>query len=169
MEGHQMVKVFAGEVRVGDVVEHGKAYVEVLSVAQFIGNEKLNVQLAGVDEWATWDRDAPVEIFEFDKTLDSGNNSVQLTKKSFMNTIAVESVTFTVTRAQFTQMIAALYACQPSGDGGPGLDLVMNFAAQANIDTASDEFHALLQRYCQNVVQDAVDAGAAVWLEGGEG
>lgn len=160
-----MVKVLAGEVRVGDVVEHGGAYVEVLAVAQFIGNEKLKVQLAGVDEWATWDRDAPVEIFEFDKTPGSGKNSVQLAKEASMNATAVESVTFTVTRAQFTQMIAALYACQPSGGGSPGLFLATSLAGQANIDITSDEVQTLMQGFCNNILDDAVEYGAAVRVE----
>lgn len=161
-----MVKVLAGEVRVGDVVEHGGAYVEVLAMVMMPASGSLKAQLAGVDEWATWDRDAPVEIFEFDKTQGSGNGGVQEAKESTMNAVAVEAVTFTVTRAQFTQMVTALYACQPSGGGSPGLFLAMSLAGQANIDLASAEVQNLLQTYCETILSDAVDAGAAVRVEG---
>lgn len=71
------------------------------------------------------------------------------------------TVTLTISAPDARRLIAALYTCTPTGGGSDELNLLHRMSEALGISLDDMPMNALMSRYCENILDDAVEYGAA--------
>lgn len=74
------------------------------------------------------------------------------------------TVALTISAPDARRLIAALYTCTPTGGGSDELNLLHRMSDLLGIPLDDDPMNALMSRYAEDVLDDAVEYGAATRL-----